>query len=173
MSRFKYPFDSVPLNCAEWHNLSATLRLIIVYEAGPCSLCSTTARSLFERERWREATGWVYVPELINLQPLRLCNRSTPLSFSRFESTERASHFVLDSRSRNSITHFLHLPPTIPTLSSPFPALAFLCRPLFLSRVRYFVRFPVLTHDPTTPFGTVITYAVSTIRQPPPARTFP
>lgn len=71
-SRFKHPSDSVPLNCAEWHNLSATLRLIIVYEARPRSLCSTTARSLFERERQRQTAGWVYVPELINLQPLRL-----------------------------------------------------------------------------------------------------
>lgn len=71
-SRFKHPSDSVPLNRAEWHNLSATLRLIIVYEARPCSLCSTTARSLFERERQRQTAGWVYVPELINLQPLRL-----------------------------------------------------------------------------------------------------
>ena len=71
-SRFKHPSDSVPLNCAEWHNLNATLRLIIVYEVRPCSLCSTTARSLFERERQRQTAGWVYVPELINLQPLRL-----------------------------------------------------------------------------------------------------
>lgn len=74
------------------------------------------------RKRESEREGrWVYVPELINPHNRSDCTVST---LSRSKSGERASHFVLDSRSRNSITHFLHpLPanwtPRVHPLSPP------------------------------------------------------
>lgn len=115
-----------------------------------------------KRETGKEMEGWVYVPELINLPPFLECSRTT-LQAARSEGSKRASHFVLDSRSRNSIIHFLR------SRRPPHSTLCFsLSLPLIFSYTLHLYRHP---------FSTAVTRAVSSSplglnHLPLPARIF-